>query len=65
MADAIKASGPYVAVLAALVTGLILGVQARISRGAQLRERKQELFASAYEVSIQYAETAYAVRRRR
>ncbi|MDT0615531.1 hypothetical protein [Streptomyces lancefieldiae] len=65
MADAIKASGPYVAVLAALVTGLILGVQARISRGAQLRERKQELFASAYEVSIQYAETACAVRRRR
>ncbi|WP_445527394.1 hypothetical protein [Streptomyces cyslabdanicus] len=65
MADAIKAFGPYAAVLAALVTGLILGVQARISRRAQLRERKQELLASAYEVSIQYAEMAYAVRRRR
>ncbi|MFF1486812.1 hypothetical protein ACIGZH_16480 [Streptomyces sp. NPDC058319] len=65
MADAIKVFGPYAAVLAALVTGLVLGVQARISRSAQLRERKQELFASAYEVSIQYAEMAYAVRRRR
>lgn len=65
MADAIKAFGPYAAVLAALVTGLVLGVQARIIRRAQLRERKQELFASAYEVSIQYAEMAYAVRRRR
>lgn len=65
MADAIKAFGPYAAVLAALVTGLVLGVQARISRRAQLRERKQELLASAYEVSIQYAEMAYAVRRRR
>ncbi|MEU2517643.1 hypothetical protein [Streptomyces pseudogriseolus] len=65
MADAIKAFGPYAAVLAALVTGLILGLQARISRRAQLRERKQELLASAYEVSIQYAEMAYAVRRRR
>jgi hypothetical protein len=65
LADAIKAFGPYAAVLAALVTGLILGVQARISRRAQLRERKQELLASAYEVSIQYAEMAYAVRRRR
>jgi hypothetical protein len=65
LADAIKAFGPYAAVLAALVTGLVLGVQARISRRAQMRERKQELFASAYEVSIQYAEMAYAVRRRR
>lgn len=65
MADAIKVFGPYAAVLAALVTGLILGIQARISRRAQLRERKQELLASAYEVSIQYAEMAYAVRRRR
>ncbi|MFK0173967.1 hypothetical protein ACIQU5_34840 [Streptomyces sp. NPDC090306] len=65
MADAIKALGPYAAVLAALVTGLILGVQSRISRRAQLRERKQELLASAYEVIIQYAEMAYAVRRRR
>ena len=65
MADAIKAFGPYAAVLAAIVTGLVLGVQARIIRRAQLRERKQELFASAYEVSIQYAEMAYAVRRRR
>ncbi|MFH9688331.1 hypothetical protein ACH4LE_18740 [Streptomyces sp. NPDC017413] len=65
MADAIKALGPYAAVFAALVTGLVLGVQARIGRRAQLHERKQELFASAYEVSIQYAEMAYAVRRRR
>ncbi|MGW4492707.1 hypothetical protein [Streptomyces sp. NPDC004376] len=65
MADAIKAFGPYAAVFAALVTGLLLSVQARIGRRAQLQERKQELFASAYEASIQYAEMAYAVRRRR
>ncbi|MGW6270312.1 hypothetical protein [Streptomyces sp. NPDC055060] len=65
MTNAIKAFGPYAAVLAALVTGLVLGILARISRRAELRQRKQELFASAYEASIQYAEMAYAVRRRR
>ncbi|MEV0695835.1 hypothetical protein [Streptomyces sp. NPDC050388] len=65
MAEAFKTFAPYATVLAALVTGLVVILQWRAGRRAQQQDRKQELFAAAYETCIEYAEMPYAVRRRR
>lgn len=65
MAEWIKVMGPYAAVFAALITGCILSFQWWAGRRAQERDRKQELFAAAYEACIEYAEMPYAIRRRR
>ncbi|MET7712971.1 hypothetical protein [Streptomyces sp. NPDC005407] len=65
MADIIKTLGPYAAVLAALITGFAVSLQWRFGRRAQQQDRKQEVFAAAYESCIEYAEMPYAVRRRR
>mgnify|MGYP001248380035 CR=1 FL=1 len=65
LAEAFKTFAPYATVLAALVTGLVVILQWRAGRRAQQQDRKQEIFAAAYEACIEYAEMAYAVRRRR